>query len=249
MEAHVPGGEEGGSVHERRRAGITAGIPRWYVPTLHLAVPTAVCLGVMVGALTRIHALRLPELLTLPLTLFFAFGFEWRVHKRVLHRRARGVGLLYERHELAHHVIYTHDDMAMRDRREWWLVLMPAYAVVLVALINTPLALALGALFGANTGCLYLVASMFFFLTYEWLHLAYHFPCESRIGRNRLVARLREHHRRHHDPRLMKRWNFNVTVPVFDVLLGTIWSPEREAATEAVRTARRSRAGLRARPG
>ena len=179
----------------------------------------------------------------MPLTLFFAFGFEWRVHRKVLHRRAPGLGLLYERHELAHHVVYTYDDMAMRDRREWWLVLMPAYAVVLVALVNTPLAIALGALFGVNTGCLYLVASMFFFLSYEWLHLAYHLPRESRVGRNPLIARLREHHRRHHDPRLMKRWNFNVTVPVFDAILGTLWSPEREAAAEARRPGRGPRTG------
>jgi hypothetical protein len=235
-------GAEGEAVHDRRRAAITTTIPSWYVPALHLAAPTAVSLGVIVGALTRIHALHPLELLTVPVTLFFAFGFEWRVHKRVLHRRSPGVGLLYERHELAHHVVFTYEDMAMRDRREWWLVLMPAYAVVLVAIINTPLAIALGALCGVNTGSLYLIASMSFFLSYEWLHLAYHLPRDSRVGRNRLVARLREHHRRHHDPRLMKRWNFNVTVPVFDVILGTLWSPEREAVTEAIRANRRRRA-------
>ena len=76
VEAHVPLGGEGEAMHERRRAAIATTIPGWYVPALHLAAPTAVSLGVMVGALTRIHALRPLELLTVPLTLFLAFGFE-----------------------------------------------------------------------------------------------------------------------------------------------------------------------------
>jgi hypothetical protein len=229
-------------VHERRRVAILGNIPRWYSPTLHLAVPTAVGLAVMAGAVSRMHGLHPVELLTVPLTLLAAFGFEWRVHQLVLHRRTKGLGLLYDRHELQHHVVFTFDDMAMRERREWWLVLMPAYAVVLVALLSAPIAAGAGALFGANTGCLYLVASMFFFLSYEWLHLAYHLPRESLIGRNALIARLREHHRRHHDPRLMKRWNFNVTVPVFDWIHGRVWSPEREAADEGRRAQRRAAA-------
>ena len=216
-------------------------IPGWYSPVLHLAVPTVVVLGVMAGALSRLGSPGLLDWLTVPLTLTGAFAFEWRVHKSVLHRRTRGLDLLYERHELAHHVIYTYDDMTMRSRREWWLVLMPAYAVVLVALVDIPLTFGVGLVFGRDAGCLYLATSMFFFLTYEWLHLAYHLPQDSFVGRIGLVGRLRELHRRHHDPRLMKRWNFNVTIPAFDVVHRTLWSPEREARDDARRAERRRR--------
>jgi hypothetical protein len=37
----------------------------------------------------------------------------------------------------------------------------------------------------------------------------------------------------------MKRWNFNVTVPVFDWIHRSVWSPEREAEADAKRAARR----------
>lgn len=205
-----------------------ATIPSWYSPALHLAVPTVVVLGVMAGALCALRSPRPLDWLAVPLTLLGAFAFEWRVHKSVLHRRTPGLSLLYERHELAHHVIYTYDDMTMRSRREWWLVLMPAYAVVLVAIFNAPVTLGVRYLFGHDPACLYLATSMFFFLTYEWLHLAYHLPEDSFVGRLGLVRSLRELHRRHHDPRLMKRWNFNVTVPVFDWIHRSLWSPERE---------------------
>jgi hypothetical protein len=230
------------SVHERQRAAILENIPRWYRPGPHLAVPTAIGLAVMIGALTQISALRPIELLAVPLTLLLAFGFEWRAHQLLLHRRTPPFGLLYDRHEIQHHVVFVYDDLAMRSAREMWLILMPAYAVVLVALVEAPLALAAALLFTPNVGCLFLVTSMFFFLSYEWLHLAYHLPPDSFVGRLGLIARLREHHRRHHDPRLMKRWNFNVTVPVFDWVHRSVWSPEREREVDQKRASRRRRA-------
>ena len=77
------------------------------------------------------------------------------------------------------------------------------------------------------------------------MHLAYHLPAQSFIGRLWLIQRLRELHRRHHDPRLMKRWNFNVTLPVFDLLYGTLWSPAREGAVAKKRARRAGGSGLR----
>jgi sterol desaturase/sphingolipid hydroxylase (fatty acid hydroxylase superfamily) len=46
-------------------------------------------------------------------------------------------------------------------------------------------------------------------------------PEDSFVGRLALVRVLREHHRRHHHPALMQRWNFNVTLPLFDWLYKT----------------------------
>ncbi len=239
---HGGGGETAGSVHERQRSAIVAEIPRWYSPTVHFVIPAILGLGAMAGALSRVAALRPAEILVVPAALILSFAFEWRVHQLVLHRRMPLLGTLYVRHELKHHVIYTYDDITMRSPRETWLILMPAYAIVLVFLLDAPFALAAAALFSANVGWLFLATSMFFFLSYEWLHLAYHLPASSAIGRLRLVALLREHHRRHHDPRLMKRWNFNVTVPVFDWVHRTVWSPERERERDERRAARRRRA-------
>ncbi|MFO0759328.1 MAG: sterol desaturase family protein [Byssovorax sp.] len=230
--------EEERSIHERKRAEIVARIPAWYSPALHLAVPSLFGLACLVFAATQIRGVQPIELLTIPLTLLAAFGFEFRVHMWVLHRRMPGLGLLYDRHELEHHVIYTYDDLAMRDRRELRLILMPAYAVFLVAAINTPLALLLWKVTTPTVSELYLVTSMIFFLGYEWLHCMYHLPTDSFIGRRAIIGLLREHHRRHHDPRLMKHWNFNVTLPLFDWLHGTTWSKEREAARAARRKAR-----------
>lgn len=212
------------------RDDILATVPEAYSPAAHFLVPAAIGLGVLGGSIALLQGLRPVELLTIPITLFAGFGFEWRVHKSILHRRIPGLSTLYVRHELHHHVIYTYDDMTMRSRREWRLVLMPAYAIVLVFLMLVPLGYALWTLLSPNVALLHVATSMVFFLAYEWLHLAYHLPEDHPVGRMGWIRVLRELHRRHHDPRLMKRWNFNVTVPLFDWIHGTAWSEAREAA-------------------
>jgi hypothetical protein len=216
------------SVHERQRAAIVSRIPAGYRPWVHLVVPSAIGLSILGAALFQIEGLTARDLLTVPITLLAGFGFEWRAHKDILHKRRPLLGILYERHELAHHVIFTAGDLSMRSRKEWFLILMPPYAIVLVFLLVVPIAF-LAAYFGTWSSAMLVIAtSMLFFLSYEWLHLIYHLRDDSPMRRLPLIARLREQHRRHHEPRLMKRWNFNVTVPLFDVVHGTLWSPERE---------------------
>ena len=239
------GGSDEHDLRPNRRAQIVAHLPARYSPTMHLAIPAMIGLCVLIVAIVRVqtNALRPIELLSIPVTLFAAFGFEWRAHKSILHRRLPLLGLLYERHELYHHVIFTDRDMAVKSRREWWFVLMPAYAVVLIFLtLVLPFAFVIERFVTTNVAMFVTITAMVFFLSYEWLHLAYHLPLEHPIARLGFIAKLREHHRRHHEPRLMKRWNFNVTVPLFDRLHGTTWSPAREEKLRATRQLQRSMA-------
>ena len=69
-------------------------------------------------------------------------------------------------------------------------------------------------------------------VVYEWLLLSYHLPADSFIGSLALIRFLRTTHAIHHDPRLMQRFNFNVTLPLWDLVRGT-WVRDRQAALEA----------------
>ena len=62
---------------------------------------------------------------------------------------------------------------------------------------------------------------MIYVVSYEWMHLAWHLPEDTFIGSLGLVRGLRQHHAVHHDPRLMQKWNFNVTVPLWDLVRRT----------------------------
>ncbi len=230
--------EERGSRREAAREAIVSKIPATYSPTAHFLIPAFLGAAALVGSLAFVHDIQPLELLTIPITLFFGLGFEWRVHKSVLHKKQPLLGILYVRHELHHHVVYTHDDMTMRDSREWRLVLMPAYAIVLVFVMMVPIVSAVWYFASPNIALLHLATSMLFFLAYEWMHLAYHLPQTHPIGRLGLIRKLRELHLRHHDPSLMKRWNFNVTVPLWDWIHRSAWSEEREQTWRANRSRR-----------
>jgi hypothetical protein len=220
---------------EAFRARTVEAIPSYYRPWLHLAGTTLPGLTVLVLALASIHDLRAVELLVVPLVFAGANLFEWHAHRNLLHRRWRPLAVLYDRHTPVHHRIYRYGDMAIRATREFRVVLIPAAGVAGVVALSAPIGLLVGQLVSRNAGWLFFVTASLYMVSYELSHLSYHLPPDTWVGRRALVRVLREHHARHHDPRLMQRWNFNVTVPLADWLLGTIAPPPlvAEARTRA----------------
>jgi hypothetical protein len=206
---------------ERALARELSEIPHWYSPHLHLAATTGVGLATLVVSALFVHHVHALELLAIPATLVLSNAVEWRTHRSVLHRRVWPVGVLFERHTPVHHKIYQYDSMAMRSIREYRLVLIPAAGVVSVIAISAPIAYAIARLLTPNCGWIALATSGVYVVAYELTHLAYHMPEDSWVGRLAWVRVLREHHRRHHHPALMQKWNFNVTVPLFDWIHGT----------------------------
>ena len=118
-------------------------------------------------------------------------------------------------------MLYITDDMAIRDKREYRLVLIPAYGLFRIfttAIWITALIWWLGY---RNVACLYAATAIGYAVSYEWLHLSYHLPADHPVARSRVIQMLRRHHAIHHDPRLMQRWNLNVTVPLWDTVMRT----------------------------
>jgi hypothetical protein len=208
-------------VSDRTRALAIARIPHFYNPWLHLLGTAGVGLATLAAATLSIHHLRARELPVVPALLLVSNAIEWWAHKALLHRRQWPVEVLYDRHTPEHHVVYQYDSMAIRSAVELRLVLIPAVGVAAVVIAAAPLAVAIGWLFTRNSGWLALATSATYMVTYELSHLAYHLPEGSFVGRRWLVRVLREHHRRHHHAALMRRWNFNVTLPLFDWIFGT----------------------------
>jgi hypothetical protein len=225
-----------GRLTEERREAVRrkalAEIPWWYNPYGHLAATTGIGLVVLVASIASLAKLevRWTDLLVIPGVVLFANYFEWRVHKHVLHRRFWPFEVIYDKHTPMHHMIYVEDDMALRDVREFRLVLIPAAGVLGIVLAASPVAIGLAWLWSAAAGWLFLLTSSLFMVSYEVLHLCYHAPEDGFIGRRKIIRVLRAHHARHHDPRLMQHYNFNVTVPLFDWIMGTM-APQRNSAS------------------
>ena len=210
----------------RLRSELLARVPRWYSPAFHFAAPALGGAAFVALVLSRIEDLRAWQLACVPFFVLASNAIEWHAHRDLLHRRTWPLGALYRMHAQVHHAVFVDEDMAIRDRRELQRVLMPAWGPFAMLAASSPVSAALVLAGVPNLAALWVATTVTYVFAYEWLHLAYHLPSESWIGRRRAIAWLRRHHQRHHAPELMTRWNFNVTVPIWDHVRGTVWRPE-----------------------
>lgn len=206
-----------------RREEIGSGYRSW-TGWLHLGVITA---GVVVGIgmlASRLEQVGWLELLILPAGYVFANVVEYLVHRWLMHVPRGALRGMYKRHTGQHHRFFTHQAMAADSARDFAIVLFPPFVVVFfLGLIATPVALAIGWLVGPDAALLFGIVALSYFLFYEWMHLASHLPPDRALGRLPGVSFVREHHRAHHDPRRMRHYNFNITVPLTDWMVGTLW--------------------------
>ncbi len=208
-------------------------VPAWYRARAHFIATSAVSLPLIAwGSLTlsRTGPITAAEVAFLGAFLVLASLVEYLLHRYPLHRRMRALPLAYERHTLLHHHYYTEAAIEAFEGREYRFVFFPVWGVTLIQYgINLPMSLIVGWTLGQRFGALALVAGPLFFFLYELVHGLCHLPLASITWRalRRLplagwaLWQLREHHRRHHDKALMGRANFNIVVPIWDLILGT----------------------------
>lgn len=201
--------------------------PRRYNGWLHVAFTATLCLSVIALSIHQLQEVQALEWLTVPLTLLVANLGEYLGHRGPMHHSRRGLGRVYRRHTGEHHRFFTRQAMYYADSRDFYMVLFPpVLQIFFLGGVATPLALLVFALFSANAGWLFVGAVMAYYLLYEILHFSHHLAPTSALGRSALLARLRQHHALHHDPRLMQRANFNISLPLCDWIFGTALSAE-----------------------
>jgi hypothetical protein len=200
----------------------------------HLLFTSLGSLSVIALAVAGLRSPRPLELLTVPVTFLFANFVEYRGHQGPMHRRRRGLGLLFERHTRQHHRYFTQDAMSYEGTRDFKMVLFPPVMLLFfLGAVAAPVGTALFWLASRNVALLYVATAMGYFLAYEWLHFCHHLPEGTALARVGVLRRLRAHHQAHHDPARMNDWNFNISFPICDRLLGTCWIAPAAAANDA----------------
>lgn len=214
------------------RERMLARVPRWYSPYGHLAGTVGIGVAAVVLCISRLRAPAASELLTIPISFVFANLIEWVAHKHFMHRRRRPFSVLFDRHTPEHHRVYRKEAMAMKSPRELRLVLIPAMGVLGIVLLATPAAWLAGLLANENVGWLFLLTSAVYVVGYELTHLCYHLPESTALYRLSFVRFLREHHAEHHAAARMQHFNFNVTVPLFDLVFRTMAPRDANSGTK-----------------
>jgi hypothetical protein len=202
-------------------------IGRGYSGWAHFAFTNLSSLTVIGFSISRVDHPSWKELLVIPIGFLIANLVEYLGHRGVMHRMRRRLAIIFRRHTLEHHHFFTDQEMSYESSRDFKVVLFPPVMLLFfLGGIATPIGLVLFALISPNAGWLFVAVGIGYYLTYEWLHFAYHLPSDSTIGRIAPIRVLRRHHQRHHQLELMGRWNFNITFPICDLVFGTCYPKE-----------------------
>ena len=153
---------------------------------------------------------------------------EWYLHKEIMHKPFTIFGYTlrypFKAHAQTHHVIFKADDTyhLQRDADKWTIPMAWWNGFVLVTLATLPM-IALKFILGTSWSMpiVYWLTGYGYYLTYEYIHWCMHLPLKQRrvIERFFIFYRLNGHHLLHH------RWqntNFNVVLPFWDLVLGTL---------------------------
>ena len=188
----------------------------------HFLFTTLASLTVIAVAGSQLHHVKAWEWATVPVAFVIANFAEYLAHRFVMHVPRPGLGLVYKRHTLQHHHFFTEEALAAESSRDFKMVLFPPVLLLFFfGGLATPIGALLYYLVSPNCGILFAMVGMGYFLTYEWLHLAYHQPESSWVLHVPLVRGLRTYHGRHHDLGLMGRYNYNLVFPLADRVCGT----------------------------
>jgi sterol desaturase/sphingolipid hydroxylase (fatty acid hydroxylase superfamily) len=204
---------------DERRARLLRGVPEAFSTTRHLVILCAAAVLPTAGALAFVRSPTLTDAVVLVGTIVFANLVEYLAHRWLFHQDV-WPHRAYSAH-VSHHLYFPVGAVHVRSSREAAMVLMPLLALVGMAAIVTPATILVGTVFSANAAALFVAGSLTYYLAYEVLHLAFHAPERSWISRNLLVRRLARRHHGHHEERTLRAKNYNVFLPLWDLLLGT----------------------------
>ena len=199
-------------------------LPSDYSPGRHAALTVTIAAALTaVGGSLAARARPLDWALA-PIFFVVANFIEWMVHRHPMHH-PQPPRFMYANHTLLHHLAFTDGNMPITRPAELGLVMMPWYTMIGLFVLASPIMVLAGFLRGPGLAGVFLLAAVAYFLMYETLHALYHLPSETldrlAVGKWRLFRRMQAHHAHHHVLGRMAHVNFNVTIPLMDVVLGT----------------------------
>ncbi|MBO9403061.1 hypothetical protein [Shimia sp. R9_3] len=220
---------------EKFRARYRAAISPNYSGFLHLSVVLFGAGGLISFGISQLENVTLLQILFV-VALYVVYNWaEWYTHCFWGHKKTDLFKFFYQRHTGDHHTFFVEHDMEYQMVLDWRVVIFPIALLVATAVVFAlPAGLVSYFVLGWNYGWLAFVTIMCCYLAYEVLHFSYHLQKGSVTERIfKLIpgwTYLRLFHTVHHNRHLMAEGNFNITLPLFDWLCGTLYFSSDEWA-------------------
>jgi hypothetical protein len=143
-------------------------------------------------------------------------------HRFPMHRRMRGLELLYDTHTGCHHMSFDEAHTEIASIEDMHMVLIPApYAMALCGIVVPLLALP-WLVVGWDAALVFAATAWLYYLGYELVHLAAHLRVGGPWDRVPGLGWMLRHHRRHHAWSVMHHGNFGMLDPAWDWAMGTL---------------------------
>jgi hypothetical protein len=206
--------------------------PPLYHPLLHVSFNLGSLLLMMIWNYFQVSEWNLQILLVLFVSFFLGNVTVWSLHRYPLHRRYKWFPFPYDEHTVEHHRYFTYDDITYTDMWDYRAIFFPRFIVAGFIIFVLPVFYFLALfLFNENVAHAFCGSAAGYFLLYELFHWASHLPHDHFVMKIRWIRSMREHHRIHHDTKLMNKYNFCIVYPLMDILCGTKYKGKYEIPT------------------
>jgi len=209
-----------------------AKIPEQYSVILHIAATVGVLVGFSLFLLLLLPAEPIPwhAWLAAPSMVILGNFVEYALHRWPMHRRKKRTDAFFKAHTLQHHKFYTSSTMEMVKPEELYYTLpSPQIIAASTTLLSGTLGL-LYLVFGVQIAVIGAISLGAYGVFSEVIHVMFHFPkswMHYPVLRSRAFQWMLRHHQLHHNPKVMTKWNFNIGLPLWDTMLGTLAPKER----------------------
>lgn len=164
------------------------------------------------------------EVLIIPTALILANLVEYAFHRWPMHKLMQLFKKMYKTHSGKHHRYFNHEHMNIECEDDIHEVFAsPLTVIAFIFLIVLPLSFLTGFLFSPNVGILFFATCMAYYGLYEFVHFCTHLPDNHIFMKIPFMKLAKEHHKLHHNTRMMRKWNFNIGLPFMDLLFGTLY--------------------------
>ncbi len=199
-------------------------IPFYYWGIGHMLVNFLLLFLPLMAFFLKIKSPNFLELLFIPITVIFGNLAVFIIHKYLLHREVRFFGFAYKIHSKWHHRFYTHEKIEWDSTKDWFIIFFPIDVILGFIVLVLPLIYFITTPILSENGVFIIMAtSCFYFISYEVMHFISHLSEKNILMKVPFFKFMRNYHRDHHNPSLMRDYNFNIVFPFFDLIFKTAY--------------------------